>query len=146
MYFPRSYEEQEKETEVELDLLKGEREKVLIVDDEEAQREVAQKLLQALNYEADVVASGEEAIELVKQEKYDIIVLDMLMGEGLNGRQTYEAILQIHPKQKAIIASGFSHNEEVQKAQELGAGSYIRKPYTLRQIASAMKKSLNTQR
>ncbi len=60
----------------------------------------------------------------------------------MNGRETYEEIIKIHPKQKAIIASGFAKTEDVKAAQKLGAGKYIKKPYTLEKIGIAIKKEL----
>ena len=49
----------------------------------------------------------------------------------------------MHPNQKAIIASGFANNERVKKAQELGACSYLGKPYTRQQLSVAIRKELN---
>ncbi len=72
----------------------------------------------------------------------DLVVLDMIMPKGINGRETYEKIIKIHPKQKAIIASGFSETEDVKKAQSLGAGKYIKKPYTIEKIGVAVKDGL----
>ena len=70
------------------------------------------------------------------------LLLDMLMEPGINGYQTYQKIKQFRPEQKALIASGFSESGEVKKAQDLGAGAYIKKPYTLRELGQAIKKEL----
>ncbi|MCF6186841.1 MAG: response regulator [Desulfobulbaceae bacterium] len=64
------------------------------------------------------------------------------MDPGINGRQTFEQILAVQPEQKAIITSGFSENEEVKKALQLGVSNFIRKPYTTEQIGTAVKKAL----
>jgi len=66
----------------------------------------------------------------------------MIMDPGINGRETYEMILKIHPDQKAVIATGFSETEDVKQAQKLGAGQYIMKPYSLKAIAKAVKEEL----
>ena len=71
-----------------------------------------------------------------------MIVLDMVMPKGINGRETYEEIIKICPGQKAIIASGFSETEEVKMARKSGAGSYIKKPYILEKIGLAVKEEL----
>ncbi|WP_435548738.1 response regulator transcription factor [Desulfobacterium sp. N47] len=55
----------------------------------------------------------------------------MIMDPGINGRETYEKIIEIHPGQKAVIVSGFSETDEMKAAQKLGAGEYIKKPLTL---------------
>ena len=72
----------------------------------------------------------------------DLIVLDMIMPKGMNGRQTYEEVIKIAPNQKAVIASGFAETEDVKAAQKLGAGKYIKKPYTIERIGIAVKEEL----
>jgi len=67
----------------------------------------------------------------------------MIMDPGINGRETYERILKIKPGQKAIITSGFAETDEVKKAQQLGAGKYIRKPFTLENLGIAVKDCLD---
>ncbi len=63
----------------------------------------------------------------------------MIMPKGMNGRQTYEEVIKIAPNQKAVIASGFAETEDVKAAQKLGAGKYIKKPYTIEKIGIAVK-------
>ena len=143
LYFPTTREEVAAEgEEVPLEDYLGHGEKVLVVDDEERQREIASGILTRLGYDAEAVSSGEDAIEYVKEHPVDLIVLDMVMPQGINGRKTYEEIIKIHPGQKAIIASGFAKTKEVDRAQELGAGKYIKKPYTLAKVGVAVKEEL----
>ena len=130
------------EEEVPPEDYQGHGEKILVVDDEEKQREIACWLLARLGYVAEAVSSGEEAIEYVKENSVDLIVLDMVMPKGINGRETYEEIIKIRPGQKAIIASGYAKTKEVDMAQELGAGKYIKKPYTLQKVGLAVKEEL----
>jgi DNA-binding NarL/FixJ family response regulator len=61
------------------------------------------------------------------------------MGSGIDGLDTYKKILEECPDQKAIIASGYSETERVREAQRLGAGPYIKKPYTLEKIGTAVR-------
>ena len=125
-----------------LDEYLGKGETILVVDDEERQREIACDLLTRLGYRVEAVPGGQEAIAHVKKHPTDLIVMDMVMPNGLNGCETYEEILKITPGQKAIIASGFAMGKEVEKAMQLGAGHYIKKPYTLFELASAVKKEI----
>jgi PAS domain S-box-containing protein len=122
--------------------LQGQGEKVLVVDDVESQRDISSKMLETLGYDCEAFSSGEEAIEYLKENKADLIVLDMIMDPGINGRETYERVIKIHPTQKAIIVSGFAETEEVTKTQQLGAGKYIKKPLTLEKIGVAVKEEL----
>lgn len=120
----------------------GKGESILVVDDIDEQREIASGMLTKLGYSVTVVADGAEAIDYLKHNSADLIILDMIMDPGINGLETYQRILRRHPNQKAIIASGFSETELVKKTQRLGAGSYIRKPYTLEKIGLAVKNEL----
>jgi len=65
------------------------------------------------------------------------------MDPGIDGLETYKRILQFHPGQKAIIASGFSETERVKEIQKLGAGPYIKKPYLLEKIGHAVRLKLD---
>jgi DNA-binding NarL/FixJ family response regulator len=67
----------------------------------------------------------------------------MIMDPGIDGLETYRQILELHPGQKAIIVSGFSENERVRAAQALGAGAYLRKPYTYDKIGLAVRTELD---
>jgi PAS domain S-box-containing protein len=143
LYFPVTRDEvtAEKE-EVPLEDYLGHGEKILVVDDEERQREIAGGMLAKLGYNAETVSSGEEAVEYVKEYEVDLILLDMIMPKGINGRETYAEIVKIRPGQKAVIASGYAKTKEVDLAQELGAGKYIKKPYTLAKVGLAVKEEL----
>ncbi len=66
----------------------------------------------------------------------------MIMDPGINGRETYERIIKIHPNQKAVIASGFAETDDVKEAQKLGAGQYIMKPLTLEKMGIAVRDEL----
>jgi signal transduction histidine kinase len=118
-------------------------ESVLIVDDIPEQREVASLMLRKLGYSVHAVADGEAAVDYLRDEKVDIVVLDMVMEPGIDGCETYRRIIEDHPNQKAVIASGYSESDRVREAQRLGVGEYIQKPYTLQKIARALRAELN---
>jgi len=99
-------------------------------------------MLELFGYSVHTVSSGEEAVAWLRSRNVDLILLDMIMEPGMNGCETYAEIIKIHPDQKAIIASGFSRSEEVKKAQAMGAGQLLRKPYTLRELGVAVHKIL----
>jgi CheY-like chemotaxis protein len=143
IYFPVTREEmltlrQKEQTQ----RYRGKGESVLVVDDIAEQRDVASALLEKLGYRVHSVSSGEKAVEYLKGNKADILVLDMIMAPGIDGFETYRRILEIHPKQKAVIVSGFSETDRVREAQKLGAGPYIKKPYVLETIGMAIRDEL----
>ncbi len=117
---------------------------ILVVDDELQLQDLASQMLGAMGYKVDSVCSGELALEFVKETPVDVIVIDMLMDPGMNGRQTYEEILKLYPNQKAVIASGFSESDDIKEALELGAGVFIKKPYSMAKLGRAVKKALNS--
>jgi DNA-binding NtrC family response regulator len=85
-------------------------------------------MLTRMGYEVKSVGSGGEALNYLRENQVDLVVLDMLMHPGLSGLETFQQILLIHPGQKALNVSGFSENGDVVAAQKLGAGQYIKKP------------------
>jgi PAS domain S-box-containing protein len=121
----------------------GREESILVVDDIKGQRELAAAMLKKLNYHVASVAGGEEAVAYLKGHEADLLVLDMIMDPGMDGLDTYRKALEIRPKQKAIIVSGFSESERVTAAQALGAGAYVRKPYVLERLGLAVRKELD---
>jgi len=120
----------------------GKGQTVLVVDDVEEQREMALLFLLKLQYQAEAVSSGEEALDYLKQKPVDLVILDMIMDPGMDGLETYQNILAIKPNQKAIIVSGFSETNRIKEAQKLGVGQYIKKPYTLEKIGLALAEEL----
>jgi PAS domain S-box-containing protein len=144
LYFPITREEIRAEHDaVSLSEYTGKGESILIVDDVKEQRDLATVMLTKLDYDVSSVASGEEAVVYLKDHPRDLMVLDMIMDPGMDGLDTYKRVLEIYPKQKAIIVSGFSESDRVQAAQALGAGAYVRKPYVIEKLALAVRKELD---
>jgi len=144
LYFPVTREELAKEKlHLSLEDIKGRGESILVVDDVEEQREIASSMLKKVGYSVTSVSSGEEAVEYMKNNQANLIILDMIMDPGIDGLETYKRILEIYPEQKAIIVSGFSETKRVKEAQKLGAGSYVKKPYILEKIGLAVRTELD---
>jgi PAS domain S-box-containing protein len=144
IYFPVTREDITAEAAaISISEYMGKGESILIVDDVKEQCDLAAGMLGKLNYNVASVSSGEEAIAHLKDQAVDLIVLDMIMDPGMDGLNTYRNVLEIHPKQKAIIVSGFSESDRVITAQALGAGAYVRKPYVIEKLGLAVKKELD---
>jgi two-component system cell cycle sensor histidine kinase/response regulator CckA len=143
LYFPvTSREISDRGSAITIDDFKGNAETILVVDDVESQREISCRMLDTLGYKTIAVSSGEGAVEYLKENSVDLLLLDMIMDPGINGRETYARVRRIHPNQKAIIISGFTETDDVKKAQKLGAGKYIKKPVTLEKLGMALKEEL----
>jgi PAS domain S-box-containing protein len=144
LYFPVTRQETPAESvAVSLSEYMGKGESILIVDDVQGQRDLTAEMLRNLNYIVTTAASGEEAVAYLKEHTVDLMVLDMIMEPGMDGLETYRSVLEVHPKQKAIIVSGFSETERVNAAQALGAGAYVRKPYVMEKMGLAVRKELD---
>lgn len=122
----------------------GNGEKILVVDDQKSQREIASRLLARLGYHPLTAQSGEEAIEYIKHTPVDLVILDMMMDPGINGCETYERMLRHVPGQKAIITTGYSNAEDIRRAMELGISQFVKKPYSLHELAQALKMEIST--
>ncbi len=144
LYFPVSNEDIKNESECNEEY--GGTEKILVIDDVVEQRDVARELLSSLGYQIATVSGGREAVEYMKDNHADLIILDMIMEKDFDGLDTYREILKANPGQKAIIVSGFSATERVKQALELGAGQYIKKPYNINQLGQAIRSELDKQK
>ena len=143
LYFPVTRNEiVRKEEAIIIEEYIGNGETILVVDDIKEQRVIASRILKRLGYSVATASGGEEAIVYMSDNSADLLVLDMIMDPGIDGLDTYRKILELHSDQKAIIASGFSETVRVREAQKLGAGKYIKKPYTLEKIGLAVKDEL----
>lgn len=143
LYFPITKMENSKTgAYVSINSLKGNGETILIVDDEEIQRNVAKELLSELNYNPTTVESGEEALNIIKKTDFDLILLDMIMPNGMNGGETYTRIKEIKPDQKAIICTGLSSSKDVDNTLGMGASNILNKPYAISELAVIVKDTL----
>lgn len=144
LYFPVTRQKlQESSTSFNMQDFRGNGESILVIDDVEEQRKIASGILKKMGYKVISLASGEEAILYMQENSADLLILDMIMDPGIDGLETFKRIHQMHPQQKAIIASGYSESEKVKKAQEMGAGIYLKKPYSLEKIGMAVRSALN---
>jgi len=144
LYFPATREKRAgAENERSVEDFMGRGECILVVDDVGEQRQIASGILRRLGYEVTTVASGEDAVAWARNQRPDLVILDMIMDPGMDGLETYRQLLKINDQQKAIIASGFSESEKVQKALKIGAGAYIKKPYLFDKIGMAVRAELD---
>ncbi len=121
-------------------------ERILVVDDEEDQLTLCRSILEKLGYLVSTASSGEEALEYLERHDADLVIVDMMLGPGLDGLETFRKILEMKGTQKAIIMSGFSETNRVREALELGAGRFLGKPFSLERLARAVRAELDRDR
>ncbi|MFT5729772.1 MAG: two-component system cell cycle sensor histidine kinase/response regulator CckA [Desulforhopalus sp.] len=121
---------------------KGNGETVLVVDDSGEQRLIAADILRHLGYKVITLSSGEGAMDFLRNNSVDLLILDMVMEPGINGLETFRRILKFKPGQKAVIASGFSQQESIEEARAIGVADFIVKPYSVERIGESLHKVL----
>ncbi len=120
-----------------------ESEKILVVDDDRIQRDVASTLLKKLGYDATSVKSGEVAIDHIQKYPQDLLIIDLIMPDGIDGVETYKRALEINSDQQAIIISGYSEISKVEEAKNLGIRVFLTKPLTIKSLAIGLRKELD---
>ena len=110
----------------------------LVVDDVREQRDLATQMLQRMGLSVTSVENGQQAVELVAREKFDVVLLDMVMEDDFDGLDTYLGIQERCPLLPCLIVSGYAESDRIQKALSLGAGPHLRKPYTLSQLSEIL--------
>jgi len=121
-------------------------ERVLLVDDDEQQRNVARECLECFGYTVEAVSNGRRAVELFEKGHFDLVLLDMIMEDDFDGLETFRAMKRHRQDVRAIIVSGSAATERVRGAQRLGAGQYVQKPYTAEQLAKAVRTEIDRER
>lgn len=122
----------------------GGEETILIVDDEESIRGFAVQALRKYGYTVLAASSGEEAMEIYSNHnnKIDMVIMDIGMP-GMGGHRCLQEIMQVDPKAKVLIASGYSINGQVKKSLEAGAVGYVAKPYQLTDLLEMARTALD---
>lgn len=143
LYFPSVRETPaEIRASISMDEVKGSGQSILVVDDFVTQIDIACSILSRLGYVPLRAESGEEAVEIIRSTHVDLVILDMIMYPGMDGLETYREMIAIQPGLKAVIASGHDKSDDVVQAQGLGAGQFIKKPYTIIEMGKAIKEEL----
>ena len=107
--------------------------RILIVDDEERFRANLEKMLGAQGLTVSAQGSGAAALEELKLNPYDVIVLDLRMP-GMNGLATLGEIKQINPEVEVIILSGHASMDAAMEINRLGGYDYLMKPCPLEEL------------
>jgi len=126
-------------------------EKILLVDDSAQQRKSASGMLHELGYEVTAVESGYAAVELARlrlestpgKSPFDLIVIDLVLGDAFDGVETFKKIKEMAPGQKAILASGFADITRIVEARKLGISRCFQKPYTTENLGKNVRLALD---
>jgi CheY-like chemotaxis protein len=119
--------------------------RVLVLDDEQAVREVLGQMLEGMGHSAELAADGQEAIEIFKKAKslgrrFDVVILDMAVREGMGGQEAIQALLKIDPGVKAIAMSGYIDNPVMLEPERHGFKEAMEKPFDARKLQEILSR------
>ncbi|SMC21913.1 PAS domain S-box-containing protein [Desulfacinum hydrothermale DSM 13146] len=124
-------------------LVRGQGQTILLVEDQEEQRLLVETGLSDLGYRVISAPDGPAAIQLAREESPDLILLDMVLDEDMDGADVYREVLSFRPHQKAVVVSGYTDNNRLKEVLRLGAWGFLAKPYTMDQLARTVHQALN---
>ena len=113
--------------------------RLLLVDDEEAVRNVAVRMLSRLGFDVETASDGNEAIHRFEENPtaFSAVVLDYSMP-AMNGRQTYDALRQIRPDVQVVVMSGYGNEESARNFPESECIHFVQKPFHFSELAAAL--------
>lgn len=119
--------------------------RVLVMDDEEMLRDLAEKMLKRLGYDAETVKDGMDAIHLYRERlkshgPFDAVILDLTIKDGMGGEQTMEELLAIDPNVKAVVSSGYFNNPVLSDFEKYGFVGKIAKPYEMKNLREVLER------
>jgi DNA-binding response OmpR family regulator len=113
--------------------------RILVVDDEIEVCEVLQLFLTKKGYKVSIATDGTSALELVKANKPDVVLLDIIMP-GIWGTDVLEQIKKTDPLINVIMTTAVSDEKEIKKALKVGALDYLTKPLDLKKLSELLDK------
>lgn len=117
------------------------RRKILIVDDAGPVVVLCVNVLQALGYAVKGANRGETALELMRKEPFDLMVLDYKMP-GMTGFEVFQQARALHPKMAVVLVTGHGTPEIINEANRMGFSGILLKPFTSDELRGAVEKVL----
>ena len=119
--------------------------RVLIMDDEEAIRQIGSRILTRHGFTVETAADGAAALRLYEESvrkgaPYDVVVLDLTIRGGMGGRDTIRALLELDPHVKAIVSSGYSNDPVMSTFRQHGFRGVVVKPYQLDSFVDTVRR------
>jgi CheY-like chemotaxis protein len=121
--------------------------RILVMDDEEAIRNLLRAMLTRLGYRVDCVRNGTEAIALYERARaagqpFAAVILDLTIPGGMGGRAVIERLRAIDPRVKALVSSGYANDPVMADFQPYGFSGIIEKPYSAQSLQEALQRVL----
>ena len=118
---------------------------ILVIDDEDAVRELLKKLLSAAGHSVETVESGELALSLLAKQHFDLLVVDKNLP-GIGGLEILQLVRSKYPGLMAVMVTGRATPESQTAAMALGVHSYVTKPFGIIQIVRTCEDAIRAGR
>jgi CheY-like chemotaxis protein len=144
IYLPVAQSDEGVNAVEEGEMPRGRGETILLVDDEHFIRDLGERILVEHGYQVMTAADGARAIALYREhiDEIDLVILDLMMP-GIGGRRCLKEIIQIDPKVKVLLASGYSPHGSGEQALESGALGFVGKPYGMSELLQRIRAALD---
>jgi len=119
--------------------------RILIIDDEAAIRESLETLLSLEGYLVEMAASGEDGLERIEQNSYDLVLLDLALP-GKNGLEILQLIRELHPSLPVIMITAFGKVDNIVDAIRLGAQNFVQKPWDNEKLLADIRSAIGRYR
>jgi two-component system, NtrC family, response regulator PilR len=120
-------------------------EKILVVDDEQSLREVLSIMLKRAGYAVTSATDGEEAVELLQKEIYDLVITDLRMPK-IDGMEVLKAVKSASPETVVLIITAFASADSAVEAMKQGAYDYLTKPFQVDEVQLIIRNALEKRR
>ena len=116
-----------------------------MVDDDRMVLLLLDRILSAEGYQVVCASDGKQALELLEEDKFGLVITDVVLPGRLNGMDVLAAARRIDPAYQVVVVTGFYSVEEAQRAFKLGAVDYLPKPFNTSWILPTVKRALRAQ-
>jgi PAS domain S-box-containing protein len=118
--------------------------KILVMDDEEFIRGLANQMLSKIGYEVSVAHDGNQAIEMYRHaqkrgEPFDIVIMDLTVPGGMGGKEAIQKLKKLDPNVKALVSSGYSNDPIMSNFRDYGFQGVVKKPYRIQDMSDALR-------
>ena len=120
-------------------------EKILVVDDEQSLREVLSIMLKRAGYAVTIAMDGEDAVELLQKEIFDLVITDLRMPK-VDGMEVLKAVKSASPETVVLIITAFASADSAVEAMKQGAYDYLTKPFQVDEVQLIIRNALEKRR
>ena len=147
LYLPVCSSNVPKQRAAEDSLIRG-RGTILLMDDEEAIRDMAGEMLRRIGYEVVLAGDGSMALDRLREARasgkpFDAVILDLTVPGGMGGRETIQKMLEADPGVKAIVSSGYADNAVMSEYTRYGFQGVMSKPYDIKKMSTILHQVLH---